>query len=223
MLRAFAVVTVSVVLLLSVAIAPAGAQGRGGFGGSRGFNPAGGFQGFNPRGGFQGFNPGHTARSMPPRFSKHGHFFPHQRSFVTGGYVIGAYGAPLYYDSTLGDSLVYDRAAYAPAPVYAAPPVYVPFVSHAVPAAPARPSVIEFPEGRYELRGDGMAIPYNWVWIPNPPVAPPAVTSPTASGSGDRAPTRRGQLYRWVDEQGVMHLTDNADTVPEEFRKQAKR
>ena len=111
---------------------------------------------------------------MPPRFSKHGRFFPHQRSFVTGGYVIGAYGAPLYYDSTLGDSVVYDTAAYAPPPVYSAPPVYVPVVTHAVPAAPARPSVIEFPEGRYELRGDGMAIPYSWVWIPNPPVAPPA-------------------------------------------------
>jgi hypothetical protein len=54
-------------------------------------------------------------------------------------------------------------------------------------------------------------------------MAPPAVTPPTASGSGDRAPTRRAQLYRWVDEQGVMHLTDNAETVPEEFRKQAKR
>jgi Domain of unknown function (DUF4124) len=221
MLRAFAAVTVFVVLLLSIPIASAGAHGRGGFGGSRGFT--GGFQGFNPRGGFQGFNPGHAARKMPPRFSKHGRFFPHQRAFVTGGYVIGAYGAPLYYDSTLGDSLVYDRAAYAPAPVYTTPPVYVPFVSHAVPAAPARPSVIEFPEGRYELRGDGMAIPYNWVWIPNPPVAPPAATSPTAPGSGERSPSRRSQLYRWVDEQGVMHLTDNADTVPEQFRKQAKR
>ena len=75
---------------------------------------------------------------MPARFSKHGHFFPHQRSFVTGGYVIGAYGAPLYYDSTLGDSLVYDRAAYAPAPVYAAPPVYVPF-SHAAMLCLSRP------------------------------------------------------------------------------------
>ena len=226
MLRALAVVTLSVVLLPLIAIAPAGAHGPGDFGGSRGFNPAGGFQGFNPaggfqgfnpRGGFQGFNPGPAARSMPPRFSKHGQFFPDQRSFVTGGYVIGAYGAPLYYDSTLGDSVVYDTSAYAPPPVYSAPPVYVPVVTHAVPAAPARPSVIEFPEGRYELRGDGMAIPYNWVWIPNPPVAPPAVTSPTASGSGDRLPMRRGQLYRWVDEQGVMHLTDNADTVPEEF------
>ena len=30
-------------------------------------------------------------------------------------------------------------------------------------------------------------------------------------------------ITRWVDEQGVMRLTDNADTVPEEFRKQAKR
>lgn len=230
MLRALAVVTVSAILLTSIAIAPAGAGGRGGFQGARGFNPGGGFQGFNPGGGFQGFNPGHAGRSMPPRLSKHGRFAPHHRghrSFVTGG-LIGAYGAPFYYDSAVGDPLVYDTSVYAAAPVYTAPPVYipvaVPFATSVVPAAPARPSVMEFPEGRYELRGDGVSTPYNWVWIPNPPAAPPASTSPpTAPSSGDRSPMRRSQLYRWVDEQGVMHLTDNADTVPEEFRKQAKR
>ena len=100
MRRAFAVVTVSVVLLLSIAIAPAGAHGGGG---SRGFNPAGGFQGFNPRGGFQGFNPGSRTLDAATVFKARA-LLSHQRSFVTGGYVIGAYGAPLYYDSTLGDS-----------------------------------------------------------------------------------------------------------------------
>ena len=40
-------------------------------------------------------------------------------------------------------------------------------------------------------------------------------------GLGDR--TLRSQLCRWLDEHGVVHLTDNADTVPEQFRKQAKR
>ena len=225
MLRALAVVTISAILLASIAIAPADAGGgslsfnpHGGF---QGFNPGGGFQGFNPGGGFQGFNPGDVGRSlMPPRFSKRGR--------ATGGYLIGAYGGPFYYGSTLVDPLLYDTSVYAPAPVYTAPPVYVPVVVPVaisdLPAAPARPSVIELPEGRYELRGDGVSAPYNWVWIPNPPAAPPASSSPpTAPSSGDRSPVRRSQLYRWVDEQGVMYLTDNADTVPEEFRKQAKR
>jgi Domain of unknown function (DUF4124) len=240
-LRALSVVLVSAILLASIAIAPASAHGPRGFGGSRGFhrggvqgfNPGGGFQGFNPRGGFQGFNPGHAGRFTPPRFSKHGHFFPNHRfhrSFATGGYFIGAYGAPFYYGSTLGGPLLYDTSAYGPSPVSSAPPVYVsvvvPGASNAVPAVPARPSVIEYPEGRYELRGDGMSTPYNWVWIPNPPAAPPASTSPPtapAPSSGDRSPVRRSQLYRWVDEQGVIHLTDNADIVPEQFRKPSKR
>ena len=32
---------------------------------------------------------------------------------------------------------------------------------------------VVFPEGRYVLQGDGIDIPYRWVWIPNPPTAPP--------------------------------------------------
>jgi len=227
-LRALAVVTVSAILLGPIAIAPADAGGP--ISGSRGFNPRGGFQGFNPTGGFQGFNPGgfqgfnpgDAGRSvMPLQFSKRGR--------PAGGYLIGGYGAaPFYYGSSVGDPVLYDASAYAPAPVYAAPPVYVPVVvpvaSSALPAAPPRPGVIEFPEGRYELRGDGVNTPYTWVWIPNPPAAPPAYSSsPTAPSSGDRSPVHRSQLYRWVDEQGVMHLTDNAETVPEQFRKEAKR
>ena len=118
MLRAFAVVTVSVVLLLSIAIAPAGAGGRGGFGGSRGFNPAGGFQGFNPPAAFKASTHAAVSRASTQvllharcrhGFRSTGASFPISGSFVTGGYVIGAYGAPLYYDSTLGDSVVYER------------------------------------------------------------------------------------------------------------------
>jgi len=234
MLKAFAAVAISASLLAGIAVGPAAAHGLGGFGASRGgnsagglqgFNPGGGFQGFNP-GGFQGFNPGPGARPfMPPRFSK--------RDFARGGYVIGGYAAPFYYgstfyDSTFGDPPMYDTSAYAPAPPYAAPPVYVPVmvpvVNSAVPAMPARPSMIEFPEGRYELRGDGLSSPYTWVWIPNAPTTPPAYSSsPTPPNADDRSTVRRSQLYRWVDEQGVTHMTDNADSVPEQFRKQAKR
>jgi len=68
-----------------------------------------------------------------------------------------------------------------------------------------------------------VTIPYNWVWIPNPPAGPPApAPSPTASGSGDQSSARRSKLYRWIDEQGVVHMTNNVEAVPEPFRKQAK-
>jgi uncharacterized protein DUF4124 len=258
---------VSAILLASFAIAPVGADAfggsRGGFnsgggfqgfnpnGGFQGFNPNGGFQGFNPQGGFQGFNPGQGTGSFnPPSAPKPGRFPPRERfrrSFATGGYLIGGYGVPFYYDATSGDSAsdssayVYDYSPYAPPAVYIAPPSYAPpaapfsvSVGPSAPpgpgaidsGAPSRPGVVEYPEGRYELRGDGARTPYIWVWIPNPPAAPPAPPPPppaAAPGVADRRPVRRDQLYRWVDEQGVMHLTDNAEAVPEEFRKPGKR
>src|SRR5262245_43604231 len=46
----------------------------------------------------------------------------------------------------------YDTAADVPPPM-------------APPAAAPTPDIIEFPEGRYELRGDGINTPYRWVWI----------------------------------------------------------
>jgi hypothetical protein len=67
--------------------------------------------------------------------------------------------------------------SYAPPPVsYAPPPVsYAPPPAQVVsvqPAAP-QPSVVQYPHGRYELRGDGVTVAYQWVWVPNAPVAPP--------------------------------------------------
>src|SRR6266545_2653698 len=59
----------------------------------------------------------------------------------------------------------------APPPAYSAPPRYARQV-YAAPAS-AQPTVIHYPHGRYELRGDGIATAYQWVWIPNPPIAPP--------------------------------------------------
>jgi hypothetical protein len=254
MLRSFGIVAVAAILLASFTIAPPPADGFGGprglnrGSGFRGFNPGGfqgfdpgGFQGFNP-GGFSGLNPGHAGRPFKQGVSKDGRFLPHQgfhRSFPWGsgyfigggGYLIGGYGAPLYYDSTdygsmSGGPLLYDSPVYNPPPVYTTP-VYVPVVVPLAgpgPAAPARSSVIEYPEGRYELRGDGVSILYNWVWIPNPPAGPPASAPPLAApSSGDRSGARRAQLYRWVDEQGVLHMTDNAEAVPEQFRKETKR
>lgn len=76
----------------------------------------------------------------------------------------------------------YPRPVYA-VPVVTAPPVvYAPYptvytlpapvVATAPPPAPM-PTVVQYPHGRYELRGDGLTVPYQWVWIPNPPPPPP--------------------------------------------------
>jgi hypothetical protein len=77
---------------------------------------------------------------------------------------------------------VYVSPAYAapPAVVYSSPSVYA--RPHVI-VAPATPSVVEYPHGRYELRGDGVSVAYQWVWIPRvppPPPPPPAGTPPPA-------------------------------------------
>jgi hypothetical protein len=76
------------------------------------------------------------------------------------------YAAPVYQAPPV---------AYPPAPVYSAPayspPVYALPVS-AAPSAPARQQVVQYSTGRYVLRGDGVGVPYRWVWIPNPPAGP---------------------------------------------------
>lgn len=151
------------------------------------------------------------------------------RSFAFVGVPVVAYPSPFLapLDTSYvppAPPLVYaEPPAYAaaPAPVVNAPPAaYAPATSGppAPPsptAAPSRPSVIEFPEGRYELRGDGVTAPYTWVWIPNPPAAPPALARPVP---GDRPRDRRTRVYRWTDDDGVLHFTDRRDAVPERYR-----
>lgn len=84
----------------------------------------------------------------------------------------------------------YPPAVYAP-PVYAYPspvlytpaPVYTsPRVVYAAPSAtrPA-PVVVRYSHGRWELRGDGIRVAYQWVWIPAvPPPPPPPAGRPPA-------------------------------------------
>jgi len=143
---------------------------------------------------------------------------------------------PGYYDATYGDP----GAAYAvpPAysvPVYGAVPDYAPPVNTVslAPPPPPMPSVVEYPNGRFELRGDGMTSPYNWVWIPNPPPPPPAAAppggpmlSPPAPVLSNDRPLDRPSLssrriYRWTDDQGVINLTDRLDSVPAKYRAKA--
>ena len=121
---------------------------------------------------------------------------------------------------------------YAPPPVvYSAPPVfYTPPPTMGTvavaPPPPPMPTVIQYPTGRYELRGDGVRTPYVWVWIPNPPSAPPPPPTPPSeipappAPTSDPPPARDSELYRWTDEQGAVHWTDRWDAVPEQYRTQ---
>src|SRR3989442_10077770 len=163
--------------------------------------------------------------------------FVHPRPFVAGPFVRGTviYSAPpVYYVPSYAPPAYYD-----PPPTYYVPPAYVPPATYYPPTAYAPPSggtvavaptpnVINYPNGRYELRGDGATTPYTWVWIPNPPPPPPAAEPPAVTPGSPPAPdnpspARQRQLYRWTDEQGVVYWTDNPDSIPEPHRAQAKR
>jgi hypothetical protein len=77
-----------------------------------------------------------------------------------------AYPAPVYYSAP---AYYVERPVYYTAPVYAAPAA----------SPPAYPRVVQYPHGRYELRGDGVYTADQWVWIPNPPPPPPPPAPPT--------------------------------------------
>ena len=107
---------------------------------------------------------------------------------------------------------------YGPPPAYAAPPpapAYAPPVQQDV--QPIQREVV-FPTGRYVLQGDGVSTPYRWVWIPNPPTAPPAAPGTPSGAIGKARP-----IYAWTDTNGVTTWTDRASKVPPEHRANARR
>lgn len=121
---------------------------------------------------------------------------------------------------------VYTSAVYAAPPItYSQPaPVAVP-----VPAPVPIPTLIEHPAGWYQLRGDGVTSAYVWVWIPKPPPSPPSDAPPTAppgppshtpptTPEQQQSPAPHSKLYRWADEQDVVHWTDRLDRVPDRYR-----
>ena len=127
--------------------------------------------------------------------------------------VPSGYDAPPAYDS--------GPPAYYPPPASYAAPVENVVVYAPSPAPPPMPTVVEFSTGRYELRGDGITTAYVWVWIPNPPSAPPTASTLVPIPED---PPRAGlqPLYRWTDDAGVAHWTDRRDVVPERHRVEAE-
>jgi hypothetical protein len=134
-------------------------------------------------------------------------------------------GVPVYVPSPvpvgIPDQYVWTYT-YDPAMFYVVPPAS---------EAPEPPEPIEYPTGRYELRGDGVTTPYQWVWVPNPPPeapapppAPPAgPPETTATPVPPAPPPPPVDVYRFTDEQGVVTWTDRWDSIPERYRGQAER
>jgi hypothetical protein len=191
---------------------------------------AGGRHGHGGRGHGHGHGGHRLHSSLPTRVVPHhhhrfhGHTF-HGHTFHRHGGGFGVFVAPPilgYGFSTYG---------YAPPPAYY-PPASIPPVTYAPsPTYAPRPEqkVVEFPNGRYVLHGDGITTPYRWVWIPNPPPAPPAdepaapPAVPAPAPTSMPAPPRSLEFYRWTDDDGVTHFSDGLDRVPEPYRATATR
>ena len=94
-------------------------------------------------------------------------------------YAPPAYYAPAY-SAPYGYGTAYPGAYY---PAYRAA---YPYPAAASPVAWTGSRVVQYPHGRYELRGDGLGVPYVWVWIPA--VAAPAPRQDGPEGGGARTP-----------------------------------
>ena len=138
-------------------------------------------------------------------FKGHGH----------GSVIVGS-GPVVVYSPGYAPGYVVD--SYADPSPYAAPQYAPPAPTVAAAPPPPAPTVVEHEAGRYELRGDGLTVPYRWVWVPNPPAAPPEVAAPPSRASAEPAPPQRSALFMWTDRDGVVHWTDNANSVPQEYR-----
>jgi hypothetical protein len=235
-------------------LAALASPGRGGPRNGPGVSGGGRLSGGAPRGSWTGFHggvprhaspqhdhgskphavpPPHTIFPKPSQGFRHGHGF---KQFPCCGVI--TWGAPLYYGGY----------AYNGAPAYYYPPptyyvyapqwyTYAPAYTPPIPSPPPPPDtdattlapeatsqVIQYPSGRYELRGDGRSVPYTWVWVPNPPPPPPEPPAePPANAPASSSPpaSRRTPVYRWTDEQGVTHWTDHLDSVPARHRTEA--
>lgn len=93
--------------------------------------------------------------------------------------LIYAYPPPVVERPVVVQQPVYAAPAYA-TPGYAPPPPAYASRTVALQPPPA-PQTVQYPHGRYELRGDGVRTAYQWVWIANAPPPPPPPAAPPLS------------------------------------------
>jgi len=166
-MTAHRIVAATLLIVLSAWVAPALAEasGRGHGGHHRAFG-------------------GHWPKAQGHRSSFHGH---HHRF---GGQHHRVHGHHHKFHGHLGVHHrhfgVYHPWVWRPFPIVP-PAVYWPSTTYgylsvepavvepeAVAAPAAEVTEVVHPHGKYVLTGDGVTTPYRWVWIPNPPPAPPA-------------------------------------------------
>ena len=191
-----------------------------------------------PGGGFHG-----GQGSMHAMGSQHRNGFQHRSGFQHRGHVHrGCCWGGGFIGWPLGASLL--AAPYYADPYYAYPssypvysdPGYAPAYSYQpqqqVYVAPPAQSELCYIGGCYRLQGDGVSVPFRWVWIPSapappppPPTGPPAgAPMPGAPMPADPSSSRPTQkLYRWVDDQGITNWTNNREAVPEQYRAKLKQ
>lgn len=162
------------------------------------------------------------------------HLFIRRSPVFANPAFIGSFGSAAFVPSIVGVPSFADYApsnVYIPSDAYApAAPAYAP-APPPVAAPPPLPTVVDYPTGRFELRGDGMTVPYAWIWIPKappPPPEPPAPPvasqppSPSATGPEVRPSAEPGEAFKWTDEQGVTHWTNKPNKIPQRYRSQAQ-
>lgn len=107
--------------------------------------------------------------------------------YTTPAYYAPAYYAPYGYPAVYGPGGAYPVASY-PATYYPPPRAAYPYAAATTPVAWTGARVVQYAHGRYELRGDGVSVPYSWVWIPS---VPTPATAPGGNGpEGSGAQTR---------------------------------
>ena len=101
----------------------------------------------------------HSYRSnyFRPNYYRPNYYRPYYYSYY---YVPPVYVVPPSYSSA--------PSGYGATPGYGAPGGY-----YDMAPAPQIEREVIFAEGRYVLLGDGESVPFRWVWVPNPPTAPP--------------------------------------------------
>ena len=124
-----------------------------------------------------------------PQFSRFNRSFQGHPNFNRSRFHRPYYYRPYYYFPYYPYYSSYSSSNYSD---YSAAPSYAPQQNYNYSGAPSgygapqsyldiapAPQIereVFFPEGRYVLLGDGDAAPFRWVWVPNPPTAPPADT-----------------------------------------------